>query len=933
MNPKNLPITPLSSVKLDERQENLLSHNRLFANLLGETIFRYAGLHIYEVTEKLKEASIKYYETKNQEARKNLSSFCSDLTDVEILRVIRSFSIFAALANIAEDVYQTHEQRYAKISNKLQIGTLEKSLQNLKEKGISQEKILKAMEKVSIVPVLTAHPTQVQRKSILDLTKKLTDILDKYENVKSNQIDENEWLNDLSRGIQIWWQTAMLRATKLRVTDEISNALSYYNITFFNEIPALMNKFQEISKALGYSEMKSQALVPLTMGMWIGGDRDGNPYVTVDTLEQSAQDQAIKLFQHYFNEVQEIYRELSMSVSLSNVTQELQKLAEAAGEVSPHRTREPYRRALTTIRDRLLATAYNLCDYYRDLLPPKRENGLDIPYKSVNEFTDDLVTVAESLKKNNSEFLARGKLTNLISATKIFGFHLATIDLRQDSSVHEVCVAELLKSANILEDYLSLSENARCEILLRELEYDPRILSDSTIPQSETLASELAIFRKTKSLRDRFGNKIIEKNLISHATSVSDMLEIAILLKEANLAKGYNGNEFCDLQIVPLFETVEDLIAAPDILRKWFNLPLVQKWMEKNGRKQEVMLGYSDSNKDGGYLSSSWSLYKAQKELTAIGREFDVEISFFHGRGGTVGRGGGPSYEAILAQPEGSTHGTIRLTEQGEVIGAKYGNPDLGFKNLEALVSAALESCALTTEDANWEEYEQIIEEVSNLSYYAYRDLVYNTEGFSNFFFEVTPINFIAGLNIGSRPSSRKKTQTLESLRAIPWVFSWSQARIMLPGWYGVGTAFTKWIDNNDEKLEILQEMYNEWPFFKSTISNVEMVLSKSDLSIFREYVKLASDQETAKRIFKEIEKEWILTIDILKKITKKDVLLADNLELVSSLRNRLPYFDSMNYLQIELIKRSRAGDNSEELRKAIHISINGLATGLRNSG
>ena len=588
MDLKNLPITPLPSVKLDKHQEDLLLHNELFSNLLGETIFRYAGLHIYEVTEKLKEASSKYYKTQKQEARKNLSSFCSDLTDVEILRVIRSFSIFSALANIAEDVYQTHEQRYAKISNKLQIGSLEKSLKNLKSKGISQDKILKAMEKVSIVPVLTAHPTQVQRKSILDLTKKLTDILDKYENVKLHQIDENEWLNDLSRGIQIWWQTAMLRATKLRVTDEISNALSYYNITFFNEVPRLMNKFQEISKKLGNSEMKSQALIPLTMGMWIGGDRDGNPYVTVNTLETSAQEQAIKLFQHYLDVVREIYRDLSMSIAMTNVTEELQKLADASGEVSPHRTREPYRRALTAIRDRLLATAYNLCDYNRDLLPPRRKNGIDIPYKSASEFTEDLVIVAESLKKNNSEFLTQGKLNNLISATKIFGFHLATIDLRQDSSVHEVCVAELLKSANILGDYLSLSEDARCEILLRELEYDPRILSDPTIPQSETLASELAIYRKAKSLRDRFGDKIIEKNLISHATSVSDMLEIAILLKEANLAKGNEGNEFCDLQIVPLFETVEDLVAAPDILRKWFNLPLVKKWMDKKGRKQEV---------------------------------------------------------------------------------------------------------------------------------------------------------------------------------------------------------------------------------------------------------------------------------------------------------------------------------------------------------
>ena len=415
------------------------------------------------------------------------------------------------------------------------------------------------------------------------------------------------------------------------------------------------------------------------------------------------------------------------------------------------------------------------------------------------------------------------------------------------------------------------------------------------------------------------------------------MLEVAILLKEANLAKGNKENEFCDLYIVPLFETVEDLEAAPDILRKWFSLPIVQKWMEKNGRKQEVMLGYSDSNKDGGYLSSSWSLYKAQKELTAVGHEFDVQISFFHGRGGTVGRGGGPSYEAILAQPEGSTDGTIRLTEQGEVIGAKYGNPDLGFKNLEALVSAALESSALTVEDAAWEEYENIIEEISKLSYHSYRDLVYNTEGFSDFFFEVTPINFISGLNIGSRPSSRKKKQTLESLRAIPWVFSWSQARIMLPGWYGVGTAFTKWINDDEKKLEVLQKMYAEWPFFKSTISNVDMVLSKSDVSIFAEYVKLAKDQKVAQEILKEIVTEWELTIDVLKKITKNDVLLADNAELASSLRNRLAYFDSMNFLQIELIKRARKFESIDEipreLRKAIHISINGLATGLRNSG
>lgn len=928
---KNLPVTPLPTVKLDKQQETLLEHNRLLGTLLGETIFTYAGLHIFKVTESLREASISYYKTNKQESRKDLSLFCSELGDSEILRVIRGFTYFSVLANIAEDIYQVYQHRNMKFSNKTEMGTLEKSLENLKKKGISVEKILEAMKKVSVVPVLTAHPTQVQRKSILDLMRKITDTLSKYENVQIHQIDENEWIDELNSKIKILWQTSMLRTSQLRVTDEISNALSYYNITFFNEIPELTNKFQEISEKLGESKFEAEKLIPLTMGMWIGGDRDGNPYVTVDTLETSAQAQALTLFQFYLDEIESIYRDLSMSNTMTEVSKDLEKLSEASGKVSPHRVNEPYRRALTAINDRLLATAYKLCEN-KEVLPPKRKDSLDIPYSSPEEFTKDLEIVANSLIENNSEALVKGKLRNLISGTKIFGFHLATIDLRQDSSIHELCVAELLKSANIMEDYLSLPENARCEMLLRELEHDPRILSDPTISQSELLKGELAIFRKVKSLRDRFGSRIIEKHLISHATSVSDMLEIAILLKEANLAKG-DKNPFCDIQIVPLFETVEDLEASSEILEKWFSLPLVQKWMEKSGRKQEVMLGYSDSNKDGGYLSSSWSLYKAQKKLTALGNKFDVQISFFHGRGGTVGRGGGPSYEAILAQPEGSADGTIRLTEQGEVIGAKYGNPDLGFKNLEALVSAALESGALTVEDAKWDEYEKIIEEISESSYKVYRELVYNTEGFTDFFFEITPINAIAGLNIGSRPSSRKKKQSLESLRAIPWVFSWSQSRIMLPGWYGLGASFTEWINKNPDNLSILQKMYREWPFFRSVISNADMVLSKSDLRIASEYVKLAQNQEVAQKIFSEIVKEWELTLDVLKKITGNDVLLADNPELASSLRNRLAYFDSMNYLQIELLKRLREGDESEDLRKALHISINGLATGLRNSG
>lgn len=929
----NLPITPLLAVdQTTEQQEILFEHNRMLGTLLDETIYNYAGLEVYKEIEALKKASLLYYATKRQDSRENLSHSYAELNDEDILKVIRSFTHFSILANIAEDVSQVHKYRETKHSNIIEKGSLEKSISNLEEKGVDKETILKAMEKVLVVPVLTAHPTQVQRKSILDLIKKTTDTLDKYELVKIQQIDEKEWVEELNRNIQILWQTSMLRTSKLRVTDEIDNALSYYGTTFFKQIPKLMGKYQELSNKIGSEKAVSDNLMPLTMGMWIGGDRDGNPFVNVSTLDTAAQMQVKKIFDYYIKQVEEIYRDLSMSITMVNVSEKLLALAETSGVVSPHRTNEPYRRALTAINDRLLSTAYLICSDTSEF-PPMRENINGMPYKTADEFIKDLEIIEKSLIENKAKFLTKGKLKDLINAIKIFGFHLATIDLRQDSSVHEACVAELLRNANVLANYEELSEEERCTILIKELEEDPRTLSNSVIPQSEQLASELEIYKKVKVLRDKFGARIVEKNLISHATSLSDMLEIAILLKEANLASGTKEHEFCDLQIVPLFETIEDLEAAPEILAKWFSLPLVEKWLSKTGRKQEVMLGYSDSNKDGGYLTSNWSLYVAQKKLTAIGEKFNVKISFFHGRGGTVGRGGGPSYEAILAQPEGSTSGTIRLTEQGEIIGAKYGNTDLGLKNLEALVSAALEATALTKEKNSWKTYEEIVEKISNISFSAYRDLVYNTDGFSDFFFDISPINEIAGLNIGSRPSSRKKVQSLDSLRAIPWVFSWSQVRIMLPGWYGVGTAFSKWIESAEGNIETLQKMYTEWPFFKSLISNVDMILSKTDLAIAYEYIKLAKNQGIASQIFERIVAEWTLTLKILQEITGHKVLLEENPELASSLRNRLAYFDSMNYLQIELLKRKRNGNTSEDLQKAIHISINGLATGLRNSG
>ena len=928
MSSKLFPQTPILSVQ-DSSYDELSDNINLLTDLLGNSVFTYEGLNIYKVIEKLKETSTLYYESNDVNSREVLKELCKDLTDDEALKAMKVFTIFSVLANITEDVYQTEKEQEEKYNGVKANGSLEKSFKNLKDKGLNDEEILELLTDLEVVPELTAHPTQVQRQSSLDLMRQITETLGRYSKSDKLFIDKQECVDELNKMVQIFWQTQMLRSNKIKVHNEISNAMIYYDVCFLEQVPKIINKAQKLAKRLNVDEKLVDEVSPLSMGMWIGGDRDGNPFVTSETLESVAQAQATKVFLYYLKNIDVLYRSFSMSNKQSNVSEELLRLSIEAEPVSIHRTQEPYRKALTRIKDKLLNTAYILLSD-TEVLPTKRKESKDDFYKTSEEFTSDLKIIEESLLANKSIHLVNGDLKTLIIASEAFGFYLASIDVRQDSSVHEECVEELLASAAIIDNYSKLSEEKKCEVLLNELNNDPRALSDPTIERSEKLDNELKIFNKVRSLIDRFGKNTVKQNLISHSTSVSDMLEVAIMMKEANLSKGGN-KPFLDVSIVPLFETVEDLKMASDTLSKWFSIPLVDSWLNQNGRKQEVMLGYSDSNKDGGYLSSNWELYLAQKQLSVVGEKHNVKVSFFHGRGGTVGRGGGPSYQAILAQPEGSLNGTIRLTEQGEVIGAKYSNPEIGFKNLEALVSASLEASYNDKVIDSWKNYEDIIEEISEYSYKAYRKLVFETEGFSEYFFEATPISEISGLNIGSRPSSRKATQSIDSLRAIPWVFSWSQSRVMLPGWYGVGSAFSKWIENND--INVLKDMYEKWPFFESLISNVDMVLSKTDMEIAYNYSLLVSDKDISKRIFENILSEWKLTLEVISKITGKEDLLSDNEFLATSLRNRLPYFDTLNILQVELLRRSRQGDESNSVKEGIHMSINGLATGLRNSG
>ena len=932
-----VPATPLLNVALDEKQQPLIEDTRLLGKLLGDALRMYAGQSAFDHTENIRQAAVHFRKSEStiddiqtaQTARNALTNLCEKLNDGEALRVIRAFSLFSLLANIAEDVHQNRRRRSYRLKGAApQSGTLARALLNLQTKGISAQDALKAMSRVAVAPVLTAHPTQVQRKSMLDLTRSLAALLARRDQGSMDEEEEKEWAQELDRLVQTLWQTSILRTSKLKVSDEINNAISYYPVTFLKRIPALVTRYQNAARELGATEAQTRALRPLTMGMWIGGDRDGNPFVTAETLDYCTHAQATTVFEHYLAELHALGSELPLATTIVKVSDALQALAEASGDGSPHRANEPYRRAIIGMYGRVAQAAADLCGIAA--VPASLVQAS--AYVSADEMARDLQIIADSLKANNSSALVNGRLNHLIEAVHVFGFHLSTIDLRQNSDVHEVCVAELLKSGAVHDDYLSLDEAQRCDLLLNEL-HNPRLLSSPWLVQSEQLMGELAIFNKARELRARFGERLIEQAIISKATSVSDMLEVAVMMKETGQAAG-GDHVFCAFDIVPLFETIEDLQCAPAVMQAWFKLPMVDAWLNARGRTQEVMLGYSDSNKDGGFLTSNWSLYEAQQALTKVAQAANVSMSFFHGRGGSVGRGGGPSYEAILAQPAGSVAGRIRLTEQGEVIGAKYGDPDLGLRNLETLVAAGLETSAAQTSDAkDWGAFEVAMREMSDLSFKAYRKLVYETDGFTDFFRAATPINEIAQLNIGSRPSARKPSMRIEDLRAIPWVFSWSQARIMLPGWFGVGSAFTTWVGDDESRLQILRNMYREWPFFKSVISNVDMILSKTDLAIASRYAEMVADQDLSFRIFSEIVAEWTRTFEMLEKITGQTVLLSDNPTLARSLRNRLPYLDPLNHLQIELLKRYRAGDESIDVKNGIHIAINGLAAGLRNSG
>ncbi|MGY3605478.1 MULTISPECIES: phosphoenolpyruvate carboxylase [unclassified Bradyrhizobium] len=906
-----------------EEDTRLRNDIRLLGRVLGDTVRDQEGADVFDLVERIRQTSIRFHRDEDRLARRELETILDSMSISETVRIVRAFSYFSHLANIAEDQNNIRQMR-GRGAGAPRPSLLTQAVSHAQQAGFSPDDLRRFFKGALVSPVLTAHPTEVRRKSTMDREMEVARLLDRRERLQMTPEESEASDEQLRRAVVTLWQTNLLRRTKLTVLDEVTNGLSFYDYTFLHEVPRLHCALEDRLNKEGGEPGELASF--LKMGSWIGGDRDGNPFVTADVMRGTLRLQSSRILSFYLEELHLLGAELSLAKNLADVSDELRVLAERSPDPSPHRSGEPYRLAVSGIYARLTATAEKL-----QVEITRRPVGKAEPYTNVNELKADLDVLDRSLIANNSAVIARGRLRLLRRAVDCFGFHLARLDIRQNSAVHERTVAELLDTAIPGMSYIALSEDARIDLLLGELR-SARPLSSPFVKYSEETQGELAVFRAAAEAHATFGAEAISQCIISMCKGMSDMLEVAVLLKEVGLI---NPSGRSAINIVPLFETIEDLQASSGIMDRMLALHDYRRLVDSRGGVQEVMLGYSDSNKDGGFVTSGWELYKAEIGLVEVFERHHVRLRLFHGRGGSVGRGGGPSYDAIIAQPGGAVNGQIRITEQGEIISSKYSNAEVGRNNLEILAAATLETSLLQPrQSAPRAEYLKAMEQLSALAFKAYRGLVYETDGFADYFWGSTVINEIATLNIGSRPASRKKTREIEDLRAIPWVFSWAQCRLMLPGWYGFGSAVEAWIAEHPEQgMPFLQELYKEWPFFRTLLSNMDMVLAKSSIAIASRYAELVPDAELREKIFGRIRREWHLSIETLLDIMGHERLLQGNPLLERSIRNRFPYLDPLNHVQVELLKEHRAQNPDEQVLRGIQLTINGISAGLRNSG
>ncbi|WP_448850805.1 phosphoenolpyruvate carboxylase [Corynebacterium sp. 335C] len=904
---------------------------RHLGRILGEVIAEQEGGDVFDLVEEARRTAFRLHRGEGDVTA--LADLFHDIDPADASPIIRAFTHFALLANVAEDL---HEERL--LEAELDAGaeprdsSLAATWRKLDDASVAPEQVAAVSRRALVSPVLTAHPTETRRRTVFDVQKHIATAMRERHRIQAEPETARTagrlaaLDHDIRRRITTLWQTALIRMNRPDIRDEVEVGLRYYQLSLLETIPQLN---REVRRRLVERGGDADMAPTLRMGSWIGGDHDGNPFVDADTVRYATDRAAATVLRHYVAQCHALERELSLSDRLSNVSVDLIALAGRGRNDVPSRVDEPYRRAMHGVRGRVAATAIH-----------RLGSGVvegdwsdHEPYADAGEMLADLAVVEGSLRRNHDDILADHRLADLQETVRTFGFHLHSLDLRQNSDVHEDVLTELFRLAGVAPDYSRLPEDKRVEILVRELS-SARPLVPAGARLSEVAERELGIVRAAAAACAAYGPEVVPHSIISMCSSVSDLLEPMILLKEAGLITVGEDGPAGTVDVIPLFETIEDLRAGAGILRDALDVDVYRAYLRNRGDEQEVMLGYSDSNKDGGYFAANWALYDAELQLTALSREADVHLRLFHGRGGTVGRGGGPSYEAILAQPHGAVRGSVRITEQGEIISAKYGAPASARRNLEALLSATIESSLLRVEDLeDHERAHAVMREIADLSRDAYASLMHEDPGFIAFFEESTPVAEIGNLNIGSRPTSRKQTTSISDLRAIPWVLAWSQQRSMVPGWFGVGTALRDWIGGDDARREELRELVRSWPFLESVLSNMAQVMSKADMDIAAQYATLVADREVADRIQAHIREEFALTREMFLEVTGHEGLLGDNPLLARSVDMRFPYLMPLNVIQLEMLRRYRAGDRRDKVHRGIQLTMNGLATALRNSG
>ncbi|HEY1016232.1 MAG TPA: phosphoenolpyruvate carboxylase [Herpetosiphonaceae bacterium] len=914
---------------------------RLLGNALGATIVEQEGVAALELEEHVRLLAKNLRAAPDPARADELVRLLAGLPVSQLTGLIKAFTHYFGLINLAEGVERLRvlRERDRQHQHEPRSESIGAALRLLKAQGVEADALSAMLASAQITPVFTAHPTEAKRRTTLKKLHRIAaaaqQLVDELA-LPGQRADAQEIIQE---EIVSLWQSDEVRLIKPTVIDEVKNGLYYFEESLVEMVPRLYRDFE---RSLGEAYPEAEWRLPplFRFGSWVGGDRDGNPFVTPAVTIEAIRLLRGRMLKHHIRAIESLSHRLSQSSRQVAVTSELEdsiaadalafpELAQVLAVRNPH---EPYRQKCSYIHARLGRTLEYAERYQPDWGGGVAQPPADSWYRSSAQFLAELDLMDASLRQHGGAAIANGFLADVRRSAEVFGLHTATLDIRQHSSRHTSALAEILASAGMCDDYAALGQDERAELLAREL-LSPRPLIPTRLPYSAETSETIETFRVIAAVLEQLDAEMIETYIISMTEGVSDMLAVLVLAREADL---YVPGKHSKLNIVPLFETGADLAAAGRILDTLLACEPYRQHLALRGDIQEIMIGYSDSNKDGGFVSAHWALYRSQLDLAAIAQRHGIALRLFHGRGGSVGRGGGPANRAILGQPAGTVQGRIKITEQGEVISDRYAEPETAYRHQEQVINAVLRASFPASSAAARPEWEAALEQVAEASRQVYRELVYDHPRFVEYFRQATPITEISRLKIGSRPASRKNSDRIEDLRAIPWVFSWMQSRHTLPGWFGLGASLRGYIDGQQGGLATLRAMYAEWPFFTSLLDNAQMILAKADMDIARLYATLVADEGLRAEIFGRIEAEYGLAVETIRQVAQVDELLATNPVLQRSIKQRNPYVDPLSFIQVELLRRLRSNPEGEEhqaIEDAILLSINGIAAGLKNTG